>query len=122
MLHLFRGRGQQKEHKQRTREATRVLPETVWTSYDNDPMPSGIPPEGSVVVTISRQLGSGGAEIGRIVAQERGLHYVDHQIIDEGARRLGVQEKQTARQDEYTARGAERTLQGMPARSPFLVH
>src|SRR5712692_7912222 len=100
MVHLFRGRGQQKAHRAKERTATRVLPETVWTN-------------GSVVVTIARQLGSGGAEIGRIVAQESGLHYVDHQIIDEVARRLGVQEQQAARQDEYTAGVAERTLEAL---------
>ena len=122
MLHLFRGRGQQKEHKQRTREATRVLPETVWTSDDNDPMPSGIPPEDSVVVTITRQLGSGGAEIGRMVAQARGLHYIDHQIIDEVARRLGVQVQQAARQDEYTAGVAEYILEAVQRNSPFAAN
>ncbi len=119
MVHLFRGRGQQKARRAKERTATRVLPETVWT---NDPLPSGIPPESSVVVTISRQLGSGGAEIGRIVAQESGLHYVDHQIIDEVARRLGVQEQQAARQDEHTAGVAERTLEALQRSSPFAAN
>src|SRR6266567_4657342 len=100
MMNLLRGRGQQKVQRKNERGATQVLPETVWA---DDSLAPGIPPEGSVVVTITRQLGSGGVEIGRIVARECGLHYVDHQIIDEVARRLGVQVQQAARQDEYTA-------------------
>jgi cytidylate kinase len=122
MLHLFRGRGQQKAHRAKERTATQVLPETMWTNGGNEPLPSGIPPEGSVVVTIARQLGSGGAEIGRIVAEESGLHYVDHQIIDEVARRLGVQEQQAARQDEYTAGVAERIIEAMQRSSPFTAN
>ncbi len=122
MVHLFRGRGQQKAHRAKERTATQVLPETMWTNEGNEPLPSGIPPEGSIVVTIARQLGSGGAEIGRIVAEESGLHYVDHQIIDEVARRLGVQEQQAARQDEYTAGVAERIIEAMQRSSPFTAN
>jgi len=122
MVHLFRGRGQQKAHRAKERAGTQVLPETMWTNEGNEPLPSGIPPEGSVVVTIARQLGSGGAEIGRIVAEESGLHYVDHQIIDEVARRLGVQEQQAARQDEYTAGVAERIIEALQRSSPFTAN
>ena len=55
-----------------------------------------------MVVTISRQFGSGGAEIGRIVARECALEYVDHEIIDEVAQRLGVNTQQVEHQDEQT--------------------
>src|SRR6266851_2766045 len=70
MMNLLRGRGQQKVQRKNERGATQVLPETVWA---DDSLAPGIPPEGSVVVTITRQLGSGGVEIGRIVARECGL-------------------------------------------------
>jgi cytidylate kinase len=119
MVHLFRRRDRSKALGEEDQAATQLLPETVWTKHDADPMPTGIPPEDNVVVTISRQLGSGGAEIGRMVAQKSGLHYVDHQIIDEVARRLGVQVQQVARKDEYTVGVAEHILQALQQSSPF---
>src|SRR5260370_42589887 len=99
MMNLLRGRGQQKVQRKNERGATQVLPETVWA---DDSLAPGIPPEGSVVVTITRQLGSGGVEIGRIVGREWGLHYVVHQIIEEVARRLGVQGQRDPRRGEDT--------------------
>src|SRR6266704_2268505 len=72
MMNLLRGRGQQKVQRKNERGATQVLPETVWA---DDSLAPGIPPEGSVVVTITRQLGSGGVEIGRIVASDWGCRY-----------------------------------------------
>ena len=119
MMNLLRGRGQQKVQRKNERGATQVLPETVWA---DDSLAPGIPPEGSVVVTITRQLGSGGVEIGRKVARECGLHYVDHQIIDEVARRLGVQVQQAARQDEYTAGIAGQIFEALQRSSPFTAN
>jgi cytidylate kinase len=116
MAHLFRGRSQQKP--QRNKQQTQLLPETMWA---NEPLPSGIPPVDGVVVTISRQFGSGGAEIGRIVAQESGLSYVDHAIIDEVARRLGVNVQQAARQDEQTAGSVGHILEAIRSSNPFTV-
>ncbi len=100
MVQLFRGRGQQRPQRNRQRSETQLLPETAWAT---ETMPSGIPPEGRVVVTISRQFGSGGGDIGRLVAQESDLSYVDQEIIDEVARRLGVKVGQAAHQDEQTS-------------------
>lgn len=119
MAHLFRGRNQQKAPTQSERGATQVLPETTLAQQ---PLPSGIPPPDSAVVTIARQLGTGGAEIGRIVAQEAGLRYVDHEIIDEVARRLDVQVQQAAHQDEYTAGVARQILEALQGSSPFAVN
>lgn len=99
MAHLF-GRGQTRIRRDNTPGATQVLPETTWAQ---EPMPSGVPSQDSVVVTIARQFGSGGAEIGRLVATGSGLSYVDSEIIDQVARRLGVNVEHVARQDEQTA-------------------
>src|SRR5947209_8402051 len=85
-------------------------------------MRSGIPVEGSVVITISRQFGSGGAEIGRIVARETGLQYVDHEIIDEVARRLGVDVQQVRRQDEYTAGTVGHILEAIQSSHSFTMN
>ena len=95
---------------------TRLLPETLW---EKEPLPSGIPPKDAVVVTISRQFGSGGAAIARLVAQKSGLQYVDHEIINEVARRLGVDVEQAERQDEQTAGMVGHLLEAIKSSNPF---
>lgn len=118
MSNLFRGRGlfSFQATKDKNRVTTQLLPETSWMS---DSLPPGTPPENKVVVTISRQFGSGGGEIGRLVAQNCGLLYVDREIIAEVARRLGVQEEQAARRDEQTAGAAGHILEALQSSSPF---
>ena len=118
MSNLFRGRGlfPFQAGKAKDRVTTQLLPETSW---NNDPLPASTPPENKVVVTISRQFGSGGGEIGRIVAQKSGLLYVDREIIAEVARRLGIKEEQAARQDEQTAGAVGHVLEALRSSSPF---
>lgn len=113
MAQLFRGRGQQKFPK------TQVLPETTWTDAT---MPLGTPAQGSVVITISRQFGSGGAEIGRLVSQVTGLQYVNHEIIDEVARRLGVDVQQAGHQDERTTGTVGHILEAIQSSHLFTVN
>ena len=120
MSYLFHGRGQGKDKRihqeKKDTSSTQLLPETTWT---DESLPTGIPVEGRVVVTISRQFGSGGAEIGRIVAQVSGLQYVDHEIIDEVARRLGVNVESAARQDERTTGTVRHILEAIQSSNPF---
>ena len=52
------------------------------------------------VITISRQTGSGGAEIGRQIAEQLGASYLNTQIIREVAHRLGMSETSAAKYDE----------------------
>ncbi|GAC1423325.1 MAG: cytidylate kinase-like family protein [Ktedonobacteraceae bacterium] len=98
---------------------TQVLPETAW---NNEPLPSGMPPEGKVVVTIARQFGSGGAEIGHLVAEISNLQYIDYSIIEEVARRLGIDVQSAASQDEQTAGMAGHILDAIRASNPFIVN
>lgn len=98
---------------------TRVLPETALAE---EPLPSGIPPEGSVVITVSRQFGSGGSDIAHLVAQSVGLSYIDHQIIAEVANRLGVDLNYATRQDEQTSGMATNILEALRSSNPFNVH
>jgi len=53
-----------------------------------------------IVVTISRQLGSGGRAIGRKVADELGIAYVDNEIVSRAAALAGVSEEALADVDE----------------------
>jgi cytidylate kinase len=85
-------------------------------------MPSGIPPANTVVVTISRQFGSGGSEIGQMLAQKAGLHYIDHEIINEVARRSGLDVQHAEEQDEQTSGMAGHILSAVRASSPFTVN
>lgn len=82
-------------------------------------MPSGVPPMGSVVVTISRQFGSGGSDIGRLIAREAGLTFLNNEIIAEVARRLGIEEQHAASKDEQTEGITNYILDAMRASQPF---
>ena len=95
---LFRGR----EGGSATQNTltTRRLPETGEQESD---IPAGVPEGEKIVVTISRQCGSGGSEVGRILARRASLHYLDHEIIDEVARRSGGTVEQIENQDEQTS-------------------
>lgn len=46
----------------------------------------------TVVITIARQLGSGGSYIGGQVARRLGYTYIDRQILQRAAKELGVEE------------------------------
>ena len=113
---LFRGRGQQEHSTGNKLIVTRRLPET---GEQSSILPSGVPEGESIVVTIARQCGSGGAEIGRILAQSTSLQYLDHEIIDEVARRSGVTVEQVENQDEQTAGPLGYMLEALNTNTPF---
>jgi CMP/dCMP kinase len=111
MLNFFRKHSQQ--------QTTQVLPETV---LEDEALPEGIPAEGKVIVTISSQFGSGGSQVGRIVAHESELLYLDHQIIAEVARRSGANVEQATSQDERTLGMARHVLEALHSNSPFSIN
>jgi len=111
MLNFFRKHAQQ--------QTTHILPETV---LEGETLPEGVPAEGKIVVTISSQFGSGGSEAGRMVADECGLLYLDHQIIAEVARRSGLNAEQAASQDERTLGMARHVLEALHTNSPFSIN
>lgn len=127
MLNMFRGRGQQDPSarinriaSQRTRPIGRTAPKTDEAT--RAALPTGIPPEGHVVITISSQFGSGGSEIGRLVSGETGLLYLDHEIIGEVARRLGINIEQAAHQDEQTVGSVRHVLEALQSSSFFALN
>ena len=63
-----------------------------------------------VVITIARQLASGGSYIGRSVARRLGFTYVDRQILEQAARELGVEEDEIANRDGRLQSFWEKTL------------
>jgi len=56
-----------------------------------------------VIVTISRQFGSGGAFIGRNVARRLGYEYIDREILRQAARYLGRDEEALSGREERVA-------------------
>ncbi|HBG70732.1 MAG: hypothetical protein A2W93_04510 [Bacteroidetes bacterium GWF2_43_63] len=54
----------------------------------------------TLIITISRQLGAGGAYIGQQVARKLNIHYADHEIIRKAAEKLSVKEEDIAKRDE----------------------
>lgn len=52
------------------------------------------------VITISRQLGSGGAYIGQQLAKRLNINFVDREIISEAAQQLSIMEEEVDEQDE----------------------
>jgi cytidylate kinase len=55
------------------------------------------------IVAVSRQFGSGGARIGRAVAQRLNFHYADREILAEAARRLHCEASDIEPMEERTA-------------------
>jgi cytidylate kinase len=53
-----------------------------------------------IIITISRQLGSGGAYIGQQLAKELNIAYVDREIICETAKQLSILEEDLENRDE----------------------
>ena len=64
---------------------------------------STIQPNGGEMkaITISRQYGSGGGEIGARLAQRLHWHLIDHELVARVARELRIPEQQAEVQDEY---------------------
>ena len=56
-----------------------------------------------VTITISRQMGSGGSYIGRLVARHLGFRYIDKEILYEAAKRLGTDEKYLEGRDQKSS-------------------
>jgi len=54
----------------------------------------------SLAITISRQLGCGGAYIGQQLAKELNIYYADREIIRKAAEQLSVSEEDLGLQDE----------------------
>lgn len=56
----------------------------------------------TTVITISRQLASGGAYIGHLVARKLGYRYVEREVLHAAAQELGVKIRDISPQDETT--------------------
>jgi cytidylate kinase len=70
------------------------------------------------VITISREYGSGGGEIAARLANLLNWRLIDHEVVVEVARRLGVTVGDAARRDEQAEPMVEQLLRGFRAVDP----
>ena len=56
--------------------------------------------EENLAVCIAREFGSGGREVGRLVAQEMGLAFYDRELLKEAAKKSGIVEEMFEKADE----------------------
>jgi CMP/dCMP kinase len=72
------------------------------------------------VISISRQLGSGGAYVGQQLASKLNVKYVDREIINKAAQQLQVSEKDIETRDETTTPLWKSILLSSPYINPTL--
>jgi cytidylate kinase len=65
-----------------------------------------------IVVTISRQMGSGGSYVGYSVAKELGFTYIDRELLRQAAERLGTDAGALENLDERSASLLETIMKG----------
>ena len=73
------------------------------------------------VITISRQTGSGGMTIGQRLAERLQADYLNAQIIQQVAQRLGMSEASAARHNERGEGFIERLARVLPGADPSLT-
>jgi cytidylate kinase len=71
-----------------------------------------------MIITIGRQLGSGGREIGKKLSEAMNIAYYDKEILEITAKESGLSQKLFEQADERTQKGLPPGLFGM--RFPFL--
>src|SRR3989449_4039974 len=70
------------------------------------------------VITVTRQYGSGGSDIARLVAERLGWELVDNQFVEEVARRAGVPPDEVAQREERAPGLLERLTRTLAVASP----
>lgn len=76
---------------------------------------------GMHAITISRQYGSGGGEVAARLAQRLQWQLIDHEIVAQVARELGMPEEEAEVHDERTESFISRVLGSMQLASPELL-
>ena len=70
------------------------------------------------LITVSRQYGSGGSEVARLVAQRLGWTLIDNEFVDEVARRAGLPPEEVAQREERAPGLLERLARTLALASP----
>jgi cytidylate kinase len=70
------------------------------------------------VITVTRQYGSGGSDVARLVAQALGWELIDNRFVDEVARRAGLSREEVAQLEERAPGLLERLARTLAVASP----
>jgi cytidylate kinase len=70
------------------------------------------------VITISRQYGSGGSHIGRLVAAQTGWQLVDNEFVDRVAEQAGLSRSEVEAREERVPTLVERLARALASSSP----
>jgi cytidylate kinase len=70
------------------------------------------------VITVTRQYGSGGSDVARLVAQALGWEPIDNRFVDEVARRAGLPREEVAQLEERAPGLLERLARTLAVASP----
>ena len=73
------------------------------------------------IVTVSRQFGSGGSEVAERVATALGWHLYDNAVVDEVARRLGMNREEVSAREERVPSLPERIASAMALGMPEVM-
>lgn len=73
------------------------------------------------LITVSRQYGSGGSEVADRVAQALGWHLYDNAVVDEVARRLGMEPAEVSAREERVPSLPERIASAMALGMPEVM-
>lgn len=79
-------------------------------------------PGQNVLITISRQIGSGGSYLGRRVANRLGFRYVDSDILKQATQYLGESEEDISFREERVSGFLEGLLKGFIYGSPEIAY
>jgi len=72
-------------------------------------------------ITISREYGSGGGEIAARLAQHLNWQLVDHEVVVEVSKALGISEAEAEAQDEHTEGVVSRLLSNLQLIEPIML-
>lgn len=75
-----------------------------------------------ITVTVARQLGGGGSEMGRRLADKLQIRCLDREIVSEAAQRLDWDESELAEREERVSSFWERMLRGISASPPEALY
>jgi cytidylate kinase len=73
------------------------------------------------LITVSRQFGSGGSEVAERVARALGWHLYDNDVVDEVARRLGMERAEVSAREERVPSLPERIASAMALGMPEVM-
>ncbi len=70
------------------------------------------------IITISRQMGSGGTYIGYLAAKELGFRYIDREILLQAANKLGIEPDMLERYDQKSTSLIQNIVQSFSFGAP----